>query len=396
MITVFSTSTTGSKTGAGLCRRAIHTAAIFAVSAGMAASVMVPVSAKTSGTYFTYEVKAPGMKTATKSSRQNFDVTKIKASRNKIKITLKKFYVKGKSVPLSSARLSYRFVSNGHTVSLTEGEKTISISAKLFKAAAGTGNAVLAAGYKNVLSEVVPEATAKIKEKKYKKSISSVESFTNVKIGRYGDGNVNFSVNQNSFLINNKNQKKGSYSWWISEYRPRNGTWTASDFIVGQKGTFSAGDSAYRFSVQRRGKMLTGMKLTNVLIRTGDSLETWAVQESDGYALPEGWKCGMTFPYAYVLSPVRTLKASSVKKGAISINWSPDENAQGYSVECSRNSDFSLARTQKYTGWNISKCTASGLRSGESYYVRIRSWRTVDGKTYYSPWKVLSGKISVM
>lgn len=393
MITFFSISRPGPKTGAGLCRCVMHTAAVLAVSAGMATSVMTPVSAKASGTYFTYEVKAPGTKTVTKSSRQSLDATGIKASKNKVKISLKKFYVKGKSVPLSSARLSCRFVSNGHTVSLTEGGKTISISAKLFKAGAGTGNAVLAAGYRNVLSEVVPEATAKIKEKKYKKSISSVENFTNVKIGRYGNNSVNFSVDQSSFLINNRKQKK--YSWWISEYRPKNGTWTASDFIVGQKRTFSAGDSAYRFSVQRKGKALTGMKLTDVLIRTGDSLETWAVQESGGYTLPEGWKCGMTFPYAYVLSPVRTLKASSVKKRAISINWSPDKNAQGYSVECSRNSDFSLARTQKYTGWNISKCTASGLRSGKPYYVRIRSWRKVDGKTYYSPWKVLSGTISV-
>lgn len=390
------------KKGTLIGGRTIYAAAVLAASAGMSISAITPAMAKAPVSYFTYEIKAPGKKAVIQSSRKAFDATKIKAGKSKVKITLKKFYAGGKRIPLSSARISYRFISAGHIVSLTEGGKTISVSSRLFKAAAGTEKAALAVGKKDALSEIVPEASADVKERKYKKSVESAEKLVNVKIGRYGDKNTGFTIMRDGFMINGKKQKKGSYSWWISEYRPRRGAWTATSFVVGQKHDFDAGDSAYRFAVQRKGTAITGMKLTDVLIRTGDSLETWNVQnDADmawdyGASRPAGWKKDMIFPYAYILSPVRAFKASSEKKGTISVSWSTDMNAGGYVMECSRNSDFSLARTQRYTGWDVSRCAASGLRSGEAYYVRIRSWRNVDGKTYYSPWKILPGTISVM
>lgn len=367
-----------------ISRTAKKGAAALLTFASLACTVMPAMAAPSP--YFTYMLKVPGQKSATYSSKKTLDVSSIKATNRNVKITLKSAVISGKKISASKQKVSCQYTtSDGHIVSLTEEKSSLSLTSKLLKAIAKSGKSpVIAVRSRNAYAEAQPLATAAIRERKYSKAPTDAASFINVKLGRYGTVKAGFTLTSEGFAINGKSRKNGTYAWWIAKYTPKGGSWAASDFVIAPKKPYGAGDAAYRLSVIRNGTVLTGMKLTGALIRTGDSAETWAANPTGTF--PDGWKKGMTFRYDYVLSRVKGVKASSPKKSALSVRWTPDDNADGYIMECSRNRDFSLCRTQKYSGWSIGSCTASGLRSGEKYYVRVRSTRTVDGKAYYSPW----------
>lgn len=359
------------------------------------AGCMTPAMASQSNsTYFTYKLKLPGKKAKTYSSKKTLNLSSAKASSSDAKITLKKVYINGRKLSLSKAKVSVQYISSGdHIISLTQNRSTLSISSKLLKAVAGTGvTPIIAVNHKGTYASSGAEASASVRDAKYRKDIFSSANFVNVKLGRYGTAKTGFSLLNGSFAINGATRKAGSYSWWIAEYKKEGDSWKASDFILVPKAPYTAGSTAYHFSVLRDSKGLTGMKLTDALIRTGDSAETWSVQPSAAY--PEGWENGMIFNYKYLLAAPKIRRLKSSSRSSLAVKWAADKNADGYTMQCARNRKFTNCRTQKYTGWRTNGCTAYSLRSRNTYYVRVRSQRTIDGRTYYSPWsKVKTVKV---
>lgn len=92
-------------------------------------------------------------------------------------------------------------------------------------------------------------------------------------------------------------------------------------------------------------------------------------------------------------SSISSLKNSASKKMAV--KWTQNSKATGYQVQYSTSSKFSNATTKTITGYkNVSK-TITNLKKGKTYYVRVRSYKTVSGVKYYSGWStVKSVKIS--
>ncbi|MBQ6019187.1 MAG: leucine-rich repeat protein, partial [Clostridia bacterium] len=72
--------------------------------------------------------------------------------------------------------------------------------------------------------------------------------------------------------------------------------------------------------------------------------------------------------------------------GAMNVKWKQNEAASGYQIQYATNSDFSGAKTVtvKYSE-SVSK-TIQGLTKGNTYYVRLRVYATVDEVNYYSTW----------
>lgn len=357
--------------------------AVLLAGAGSFASAVPAMAAQPS--YFTYTVKLPGKKAKTYSSRKTLNLSSAKASKSNAVIKLKSVYLRGRKASSSGMKISCMYTSsNGHIVSFTDGRKTLKISARLLKAIAGVGKSPsIALNRSGAYASGGAMVSARIKDT-YSRDIFKCGSFYNIKMGRYGTAKTGISLTSSGFSINGKKRKTGTYSWWVAEYRPVNGTWTAADLIIAPKYPYGIGSAAYRLAVQRKGGEVTGMKITNALILTGDSGEVWASNSSAVF--PAGWRKGKVFSYYYGVGNPKNVKAYSAKKGTITANWTPSKSADGYEFECSRNADFSLSRIQKYTGWSTSHCTAYGLHSSEKYYVHVRSRKTVNGKTYYSPW----------
>lgn len=76
---------------------------------------------------------------------------------------------------------------------------------------------------------------------------------------------------------------------------------------------------------------------------------------------------------------------SSPKSGVIKINWKKVSNIDGYEIQVSKSSKFSK-KTKKYTVQKSStNKTVKFLKKTKSY-VRIRTYKKVNGKKYYSSW----------
>ncbi len=70
-------------------------------------------------------------------------------------------------------------------------------------------------------------------------------------------------------------------------------------------------------------------------------------------------------------------------KGKITVSWDKVKKAKGYVAVCARNKD--MMNNKKVTVKKGSKTSAviKGLKSGKSYYVKVRAYKTVDGERVY-------------
>lgn len=89
---------------------------------------------------------------------------------------------------------------------------------------------------------------------------------------------------------------------------------------------------------------------------------------------------------------LKKLKAVSGKK--FTASWKTVKNIGGYQLQYSTSSKFKTYKTKKVKAGTLTK-TISELKKGKTYYVRIRTYKKVSGKTYYSTWsKVKKVKIT--
>lgn len=113
-----------------------------------------------------------------------------------------------------------------------------------------------------------------------------------------------------------------------------------------------------------------------------------ATYTSKGYRLYTCSECGNTYKDSYTAKKklsapsIRSLKKGS-RKLSVSVNRS--FNSTGTQIQYSTNSKFSGKSTKTVTTKDTSK-TIKNLKGGAKYYVRVRAYKKVDGKTVYSSW----------
>ena len=87
---------------------------------------------------------------------------------------------------------------------------------------------------------------------------------------------------------------------------------------------------------------------------------------------------------------ISSVKNSSSKK--MTVKWAKNSKATGYQIQYSTSSSFSSYKTVTVSKAATVSKTIGSLTKGKTYYVRIRTYKTVSGTKYYSAW---SGKKSV-
>ncbi|MBO6141639.1 MAG: leucine-rich repeat domain-containing protein [Ruminococcus sp.] len=93
-----------------------------------------------------------------------------------------------------------------------------------------------------------------------------------------------------------------------------------------------------------------------------------------------------------ILPKKTTLKtAASPKKGQLKVTYSKQTNITGYQITYSTDKSFK-SKASKASA-KTSK-TISGLKSGKTYYVKVRTYKTVSGTKYYSGYSAVK-KIKV-
>lgn len=100
-----------------------------------------------------------------------------------------------------------------------------------------------------------------------------------------------------------------------------------------------------------------------------------------------------TTTVAVTIKPAK-MTLSSVKSSSsktMLIRWKSDTKASGYQVQVSTSSQFTTGTTTSKTTSNVKnkKVTLKNLTKGKKYYVRIRAYKTVNGKKVYGPWSTV-------
>lgn len=80
------------------------------------------------------------------------------------------------------------------------------------------------------------------------------------------------------------------------------------------------------------------------------------------------------------------IKSLTAGSKAFTVKWDKMMNIKGYQIRYSLSSSFDDSTTVKVTSWKTVSKKISKLKSGKTYYVKIRTYRTNEGTTYYSAW----------
>ena len=84
--------------------------------------------------------------------------------------------------------------------------------------------------------------------------------------------------------------------------------------------------------------------------------------------------------------PAHIEKLSAFNGSSIKVDWPKTAGASGYHIKYADNSSMTGAKEVFVKGNSTFTKTLTGLQNGKTYYVKIQTYRTVSGKTYWSHW----------
>lgn len=95
-----------------------------------------------------------------------------------------------------------------------------------------------------------------------------------------------------------------------------------------------------------------------------------------------------TVKKTYTIKPKGTsIKSLTASKKAFTAKWNKQtQKTTGYQLQYSRYSDFQNATTITFSKNTTLSKKVTGLAGGKKYYVRVRTYKTVNGKKIYSSW----------
>ncbi len=116
-----------------------------------------------------------------------------------------------------------------------------------------------------------------------------------------------------------------------------------------------------------------------------------ATATSKGYDL---YKCKCGASYKTNVTGYKKLSAPSIKSTKaissghkISVTWSKVSGAQGYQISWSKDSKGNkVAAKKSVSSGATTKCTGKNFTKGRTYYVRVRAYKTTNGKKTYGKW----------
>ena len=84
--------------------------------------------------------------------------------------------------------------------------------------------------------------------------------------------------------------------------------------------------------------------------------------------------------------PTNVSKLSTYIGSHIKVDWPKTAGASGYHIKYADNSSMTGAKEVMVKGNSTFTKTLTGLKNGKTYYIKIQTYRTVSGKTYWSSW----------
>lgn len=178
---------------------------------------------------------------------------------------------------------------------------------------------------------------------------------------------------------------------------PKNVTITvkkASKTIKVSKSSYTKeyGDKAFSLGASVSSKEKISYKSSNTKIATVSSSGKVTLKGSYGKVVitvssPATTNYNAASKKVTITVAPKDAKLSSVKSsrsGQLTVKWSKDSKVKGYMIQYSTSKNFKGAKTVTIKKSSATSTTIKSLKKGKKYYVRVRSYITVDRKNVYS------------
>ncbi len=96
----------------------------------------------------------------------------------------------------------------------------------------------------------------------------------------------------------------------------------------------------------------------------------------------------------FKINPPKTTvsKLTAGKKSLTVAITKKSSQVGGYQIQYSTSKKFTNAKSKNISGYKTTKTTIKSLSAKKTYYVRVRTYKKVSGKTYYSDWSAYKSK----
>lgn len=136
------------------------------------------------------------------------------------------------------------------------------------------------------------------------------------------------------------------------------------------------------------------VKLGSTALRNGiDYVVSYSNNKNVGKAtvviIGKGLYAG-TITRTFVINPAKQeIQKLTAKSKGFYIDYAAKGHATGYEIQYAANSSFSGAKKTVITSKKTDKVTVSKLSGNKKYYVRVRTYTTVNGIKYYGAWSAV-------
>ncbi|MBR0447587.1 MAG: fibronectin type III domain-containing protein, partial [Clostridia bacterium] len=98
----------------------------------------------------------------------------------------------------------------------------------------------------------------------------------------------------------------------------------------------------------------------------------------------------LTFKIVPAKTTLGTLTAGTKK---LTIKWTKKTTqVTGYQIQYSTSKSFKSYKTKTVSGYKTTSTSLTGLKAKTTYYVRVRTYKTVNGVKIYSAWSTIKYK----
>ena len=96
----------------------------------------------------------------------------------------------------------------------------------------------------------------------------------------------------------------------------------------------------------------------------------------------------------FTINPVKTtLGTLTAAKKALTVKWTKKSTqVTGYQIQYSTSKSFKSYKTKTVSSYKTTSVKLTGLSAKKTYYVRVRTYKTVGGVKYYSGWSTIKYK----
>jgi hypothetical protein len=97
----------------------------------------------------------------------------------------------------------------------------------------------------------------------------------------------------------------------------------------------------------------------------------------------------VTKTFIIVPKKATVTSAKSAKTKTVTVKWKKDTQASGYQLVYSTNSKFKSSKTVNIAKNSTVSKTLTKLTKGKTYYIKVRSYKTISGKKYYGAYSAV-------